>query len=284
MFPTEGDGFAGARFALLTKHGKEASIEPVLRREFGASLEVVTGFDTDTLGTFTREVPRSGTQLETARRKAEIAVEMSGLPLGIGSEGAFGPGPFGLGSWNTELIVLVDTERQIEVVGRARAVGHHLFATVRTIEELTDFTERAAFPDHALVVRPDHADDPRSVKGLRDWSELSAAFSHSLRISESGVVWVESDLRAHMNPTRMQTIAAAAEDLGVRLQQCCPRCESPGFGVSGRVPGLPCGACGTPSREAVAELCECVQCGHQQQRAIATAASADPMWCDLCNP
>ena len=43
-----------ARFALLTQHGKEAAVAPPLREVLGARLDVVSTFDTDTLGTFTR--------------------------------------------------------------------------------------------------------------------------------------------------------------------------------------------------------------------------------------
>ena len=284
MYPAGDSGYVGARFALLTKHGKADAIAPVLRREFAASLEVVTSFDTDALGTFTREVPRLGTQVQTARRKAEIAVEISGLPLGLGSEGSFAPGPFGLGSWNTELVVLVDTVRQIDVVGRARAGGHHRFAKLGSLDELSEFADRAMFPGHALVVRPDGADDPRCVKGVREWGQLTTAFTSSLEMSETGVVWVESDLRAHMNPTRMQTIAAAAEDLVTRLRQRCPACESPGFGIAGMIAGLPCALCGTPTHQPVAQRYECVACPHQYEQALPVNAPADPQWCDVCNP
>lgn len=79
------------------------------------------GFDTDSLGTFTREVPREGSQLEAAREKARAGIDRSGLPFGLGSEGAFGPGPLGLSSVNLELVVLLDTRRGIEIVGRSRA-------------------------------------------------------------------------------------------------------------------------------------------------------------------
>ena len=100
--------YQGARLALLTQHGKERVVAPRLRDVFGAELVVVRDFDTDTLGTFTRDVPREGTQLEAARRKAKLACELGGVFVGLGSEGAFVPGPFGFGTWNVELVVLLD--------------------------------------------------------------------------------------------------------------------------------------------------------------------------------
>lgn len=281
----DGDDYVGSRFALLTKHGKAAAIEPVLRREFAASLEVVADFDTDTLGTFTRDVPRLGTQVETARRKAQLAVELSGLPLGLGSEGTFGPGPFGLGAWNSELIVLVDTDRGLEILGRAGAAGHHQFTSIRTSGDLRQFAGKVGFPGHGLVIRPDHADHPRVFKDFSDERALVDGYEQARAESDTGVVWVESDLRAHMNPTRMQTIAAACEDLATRMRQRCPQCDAPGFGVVGRVPGLPCAYCQTPTREAVAERLTCVACVFEERRPLVSAAQrADPKWCDECNP
>ena len=40
--------------AFLTQHGKERVVEPVLASRVGCQIELVRGFDTDQLGTFTR--------------------------------------------------------------------------------------------------------------------------------------------------------------------------------------------------------------------------------------
>jgi hypothetical protein len=50
--------YKGSRVALLTQHGKERVIAPVLEPGLGRSIELVSGFDTDQFGTFTRETPR----------------------------------------------------------------------------------------------------------------------------------------------------------------------------------------------------------------------------------
>lgn len=277
--------YSGARIALLTQHGKERVLAPLCASGLGAVLEVVRGFDTDSLGTFTREIPREGTQLEAARRKAEIAIDRSGAGIGLGSEGAFVPGPFGLGSWNIELLVFVDRARGIEVVGRANAAGRHLHATVRTRDELAAFAVRAGFPEHGLVVRPDNERDPRVVKGLVTHETLERAFEDAVRQSSGGGVFVESDLRAHLNPTRMATIAAAGRDLIARLGCACPACGTPGFGPAGFVPGLPCRDCGAPTRQPLAEELGCVRCEHSEVRPLREVPeAADPAVCDYCNP
>jgi hypothetical protein len=264
-----GHPYASATFALLTQHAKEEVVAPALGDGLGARLEVVGDFDTDTLGTFTRDVARAGSQIEAARRKAAIAIERSGASLGLGSEGAFVSGPFGLGSWNVERIVLIDASRGIEVVGRAAAAGLHAYRAVATRAELESVAEWARFPGHGLVVRPDGADDPRVRKGIRDWSTLESAFDEARRLSAGGVAFVESDLRAHMHPTRMSVIAQAARDLVERLRTPCPGCRMPGFGSAEPVPGLPCAACGAPTRAPVAEEWRCVACGRREERPIA---------------
>jgi hypothetical protein len=277
--------YRGARIALLTQHGKERVLAPLFASGLGARLEVARGFDTDALGTFTREIARDGTQIEAARRKAEIAIERSGSGIGLGSEGAFVPGPFGLGSWNIEVLVFVDRSREIEVVGRAAAAGRHLHATVRTPAELAAFAARAGFPAHGLVVRPDDERDPRIAKGLAGQDALDAAFAEAARRSKDGAVFVESELRAHFNPTRMAVIGDAGRDLVERLLRACPACGSPGFGVVGAVPGLPCRDCGAPTRSSIAEEFGCVRCGHREQHAVRGGAdAADPAVCDHCNP
>jgi hypothetical protein len=277
--------YLDACVALLTQHGKERALGPVLADGVGARLEVVRDFDTDTLGTFTRDVPRAGSQLEAARRKAEIAIERSGVEIGLGSEGAFVPGPFGLGAWDIELVVLVDRVRGIEVVGRAHAAGLHVHGAVETREELAALAERAGFPQHGLVLRPNDERDPRATKGIRDRAMLEQAFDDALGYAVNRTVFVESDLRAHMHPTRMAVIAEAGRDLVTRLACACPACGAPGFGPAVSVPGLPCADCGAPTREPLAHGFGCVRCEHREERPIAGGPTeASPAVCGYCNP
>jgi len=54
---------------------------------------VPAGLDTDGLGTFTGEVERPAPPRETALLKARLAIETTGLPRALASEGSFGPHP-----------------------------------------------------------------------------------------------------------------------------------------------------------------------------------------------
>ena len=76
-------------------HRKEQVIAPILEEALGLQVEVSPGLDTDRFGTFTREVPRPGTQLATVRLKAQAA--LAAVPeaaFGLASEGSFGPHPW----------------------------------------------------------------------------------------------------------------------------------------------------------------------------------------------
>jgi predicted RNA-binding Zn-ribbon protein involved in translation (DUF1610 family) len=276
--------YAGREIALLTQHGKEAILAAVLDAALGCRVRRVDGFDTDRLGTFTRDIPRAGTQIEAARKKTRIGMDLSGLPLGLASEGAFGPDPFlGAVPWNTELVLLVDEIHGIEVAGMAQQATRFAHRLAGEWEEARRFAEEADFPQHHLVVRPAHPDDARIEKGIGDWPRLEAAFRRARDLAENGLVCLEHDVRAHAHPTRREVIRLAAENLRDKLLSRCPDCGAPGWWRVERIPGLPCADCGAPTREARAEVWGCPACGRRETRELATAP-ADPGRCDYCNP
>lgn len=276
--------YRGAVVALLTQHGKQAWVAGPLAQALGCRIVHTDAYDTDLLGTFTREVPRPGSQREAARRKARIGMELVGASVGLASEGAFGPDPMaGVVPWDTEILLWLDSARSLEVVGVAQGPACHLQGTVRTLEELEAFALRAGFPSHHLVLRPSHPDHPGVRKGLADTQALHHAFANCRRESADGTVHVENDLRAFCNPTRQQLIHAAAQDLARKLASACPRCRAPGFAVSRHHPGLPCLSCGQPTRLPRALVWSCTACGHAQEQAVASDG-ADPTRCDHCNP
>ena len=284
MRPVQGSAYRGRQVALLTQHGKERVIAPVLEVALGCRVGRVAGYDTDLLGTFTREVPRPGTQLEAARKKARIGMELAGLPLGLASEGSFGPDPYtGLFPWNVEMVVWIDDTLDIEVVGVASGKTNFSHLLTANWEEAETFACAAGFPEHRLVARPQHEDDARIRKGIAAWTTLREAFHWACGEADNGRAFLETDVRADRNPTRMERIGQAAQDLARKLCALCPICEAPGFQLAERVPGLPCEDCGAPTREAKADIHRCVRCGHQVTvESPVKAATAGR--CDFCNP
>lgn len=219
-----------------------------MRDVLGLSVVVPPGLDTDLLGTFSGEVERKGTPSAVVVDKARFGMAEAGLGLGIASEGSFRPHAelsFAVGCH--ELMAFVDDEEGLVVVEDLFTLDTNFAnAKARTPGDLGDFLKRVGFPAHALIavpndrIRIDHDDRVRLVleevpeqqlyKGLEDNAALAQAVERCAALSADGLAHVETDMRAHLNPTRMRTIAALAVRLARRLATTCPACGSPGWG------------------------------------------------------
>jgi len=284
--------YDGVPVAFLTRHGKQGQVRGPLERALGCRILHTDAFDTDLLGSFTGEVAREGTALDAARRKAQLAMDLLGIEVGLGSEGSFGADPVGgLLPWDHEILVWVDRARGLEVVGSAQGPVMHGRIEVRAAAALESTAAQLGFPSHALVLRPVGAIPGGAAtlhKGIADPAALRRAFDLCLASAPDAAVALETDLRAHHNPTRQALITAAAVDLAQRLCVPCPVCAAPGYGHAGVERGLPCRDCGAPTRAPVADLLACPGCGHRERRprtaTVHTALAADPAGCDSCNP
>lgn len=281
--------YAGRRAALATMHGKEEAIAPVLRDRLGLVVETVPDLDTDMLGTFTGEIPRAGTIREAAIAKARLGMTASGMPIGVSSEGSYGPHPhFPFMAGGVELMVLVDDIRGIVVSEHLiedAPVYDHAFATGD--DDLSSFLDRIGFPAHALIVKPAEADsgDAPIHKGLRSRDDLGRAIAKCAARSRDKRALVQTDMRAHMNPTRMASLFRLALALAERLQTPCPACDMPGFGLVDIETGLPCEWCGGPSIMVRHQIFGCVACEHREMRPRADGRThADAGQCPDCNP
>jgi len=280
--------YHGRRAVLATAHGKAAAIAPVMKARLGLEIEVPAGLDTDSLGTFSGEVARFGTMEETLERKAQLGLEAVDLTLGIASEGSYGPHPhlpfLGAG---LERMMLLDT-----VLGYR--IQESLFedspvfesAEIANLAELKPFIERSRFPSHAAIASPVGAGSAAiTFKGLRSVDELHHAVRVSLEASPDRRALVQTDMRAHMNPTRMQTIAKLAERLADRLLTLCSVCDAPGYGRTGVSIGLPCSDCGWPTELVREEIFGCHACGATATRPRSDGLRATgPRNCPNCNP
>ena len=271
--------------ALLTQHGKELVIAPIVESALGCRIEHVNGYDTDLLGTFTRDIPRAGSQIDAARMKARVGMRLSGLSVGMASEGSFGLDPMmGVLPWNVEFLIWIDDMCGMEVVGQAQGTANFANLLAKDWAAAEAFARQWGFPEHHLVLRPEREDDSRIRKGISAWGELEATFAWALEQSPSGLVFVETDVRAHANPTRQVNIRRAAEDLVMKLRSLCPKCGTPGFWIVDRLDGLPCEGCGSPTRETRAEILGCLKCSHRVTRERPDINTAAQERCDYCNP
>lgn len=276
--------YKGERVSFPTLHGKEKVVAPELLQSTGLELVHINTIDTDQLGTFTREIPRYGTQLEAARKKATLGMEISGLSLGLASEGAFSNDPFtGILPWNFEILIFIDTKRELEIIGQFGGPAQSASKSIKTWREVENFLIQAQFPSHHLVIRPDDENHPECQKGINDLNALKLAFHWAMENSTHGKVFLENDLRAHANPTRMGNILNAAKNLCLKLNSLCPECQSPGFHVSQLKKGLPCALCSLPTQQVQAEIWTCPKCKHETLKQL-EYKNADPSRCSHCNP
>ena len=271
---------AGQVALIATMHGKAAAFAPPLER-LGFTVQTPEGFETDRFGTFSGEVERQGDMLDAARAKARAAFSYSGAGANwvIASEGAFGPSPLiPMLAEAKELALAWRPDDDLEIVAnRASFETNFAHLDIAPKADLEGFLSRAGFPEHAVIVR---AGDAVRAKGVTDRAALDRLIAQS-----DAPVRLETDMRAHLNPTRMTEIAMLAEELAVRLATPCPACTAPGFGRSGVETGLPCQACGTPTELVAREVWSCVACGHQEKRDRSDGRTcADPGECPACNP
>lgn len=277
--------FSGRKLLIATKHEKEQVIAPLFAEKLGALPVVVEGFNTDLLGTFTGEIPRSDDPLTTLRKKCHLALAQGGGDWVVASEGSFGPHPslFGLPA-NDELMMCIDTMHQLEVVARTLTINTNFQGGwINDEQELMAFAERALFPSHALILRA-HPEKPDGiVKGIQQAEELVKGWREIH--ARWGAVYAETDMRAMCNPGRMQVIAETAVKLVNKLLCCCPQCTFPGFDIVDVVYGLPCILCGTPTSTVLSRQWGCRRCGFvQTEEYPQQKITEDPMNCPVCNP
>lgn len=280
--------FSGRTLGVATLHGKEQVIGPALMKALRMmGFTAIDGVDTDRFGAFSGEVIRTVGPMDACRAKAKHGAEVSGLDLIIASEGSFGPyPPAPFVPCDEEILVLYDA--------RDDSFFEHRNVSLRTVYggeqctglgQVSSFAERMKFPVHGLVVRANETWAPGDVlkKGIKEYDELMA-FAHSL-IDQHGSCWVETDMRAMMNPTRMEVIAETAERFALELATPCPRCRECWFRITEALPGLPCGSCGWPTESVRAYRRSCRSCGHTTDAPRPDGKHhEEPGHCGNCNP
>lgn len=282
--------YLDGKVALATMHGKERAIARPFRALLGLELELPEGLDTDQLGSFDGRVPRAGGAEQACRRKAQLGMDILDLPLGLASEGSFGPHPaLPFLATGLELMVFLDQERNLEIwerlIARRTNFDHRCAGE---LAELEGWPQRVGFPAHGLIVRPEHpcrGADELLFKDLPDQQQLAEAIGAAAAASSNGRAQVETDMRAHRNPTRMVSLRVLATRLARRIASACPACAAPGWGRLDVLPGLPCGWCGMPTPLTHRERFGCVSCSHTEEHPRPDGlAEADPQHCPLCNP
>lgn len=216
----------GPEVLIATMHGKEVVLGPVLA-ELGFQVLLPIGYDTDALGTFSGDIRRPGTAFDAALEKARRACDATGVARAVSSEGTYRPSQTLFpGARNAELLAFVDRETGFECVeyvtdtptrfDKGRVPPDISAPEVRTLLALIGWpqTKVLVVPNDpgVGVVMPEWV-----FKGIGDEQALAEAFEACAQHSADGWVHLETDLRAHMNPSRMTSIAQVGERLSARL-------------------------------------------------------------------
>ena len=277
--------FEGRQLVIASMHQKEQVLQPLLEAGLKVNVSVAAGLNTDLLGTFSGEVERIADPMSTARKKCELAMELTGSDLAIASEGSFGPHPaaFFLPA-NEEWLLLIDRKHQLGIHARHLSTATNFAGQeFSNLEELEAFASKVGFPSHGLILRSSKDELEGILKGITDPHQLRTAALQLLETQGAG--YVETDMRAMFNPSRMQVIGETAQLLLQKLNSYCPSCQLPGFAIMAVEPGLPCSLCGTPSSAELAHLLICSHCQHQEKVLFPHGKQTeDPQYCQVCNP
>jgi hypothetical protein len=277
--------FLNRPLVVATMHGKEKVLGPLLKNALGVEIILAENLDTDQWGSFSGEISRPLDPLATARLKCKKAATISGVNLAIASEGSFGAHPvIGFVAADEEILVLMDFENDLEIrVKELSTETNFSGKKIHSVTEAIEFAKQALFPSHALILRNAKNETLDIIKGINDWNLLEEQATHLLQKYPS--IYVETDMRAMHNPSRMKVIEKACNKLIKKIAQVCPNCYAPGFDVVEVISGLPCSLCGCPTKSTLSYLYQCQKCSFKEEKKYPLGKTEeDPMYCDRCNP
>ncbi|HAT6978532.1 TPA: hypothetical protein F8R96_02305 [Legionella pneumophila] len=277
--------YQNQRVLLASKHQKEKAIQPPFEEKLGCTIHIPVDYDTDQFGTFTGEIPRKASAYETLIQKAKAAAQQFGYRYVISSEGSFGPHPqLYFCPADTELMAFVDLDNDLIIAEHELSTetnyGH---IDISDQDDYEAFLDKAKFPSHGIIIRTLDSENHFIEKGIRDRDYLKTAIKKAFEFSPH--IRLETDMRAMMNPLRMNTINKLAVKLVHRIQQHCPQCHTPGFGKISAEGHLTCVSCGTPTELYHRKVLNCLKCEFKTYQARDDGLEfADQRYCPYCNP
>lgn len=277
--------FENRKLVIATKHGKESVLVPILENALAVHCFVPSDLDTDQWGTFSGEVERHEDVLNTLRKKCLLAMKENDCDLAIASEGSFGAHPsVFFAAADDEVLMLMDAKNDLEIVAREISTDTNFDGSyVRNENELKAFAQKAGFPSHGLILKSSENNFSKVIKGITKENKLLEGYYEIM--TEFGKVYVETDMRALYNPTRMKVIEKAALKLVDFALSRCPQCQTPGFAITEAKEGLPCEWCNAPTRSTLSFVYTCKKCHFtSEEKYPHQKTKEDPMYCDFCNP
>jgi hypothetical protein len=278
--------YQGIEVAFATKHQKAELVSDAFHKALNISV-ITAGIDTDLFGTFSGEMERKSSPLDTAIATGKAGAVTSGSNFGLASEGSIGNDsliPFAIS--DIEIMVFVDLERELIIHESYKSfdIAAHT-ALVKEASEISKEVEKFDLPKHKVIAKvKSQSGAVVAIKGLSDLAELVSAFEELLPQAIDNVVTFESDFRAQCSPSRQANIKEVASRLLKRISNLCPGCNAPGFGVLTFERGLICNSCGVLNDKAIKnEILNCVVCDYSTPGQV-IAEKIEPAHCMNCNP
>lgn len=217
----------GEPILIATMHGKERVLASSLAA-LGFCVLLPVGYDTDALGTFSGDIRRLGTAFDAALEKARRACLATGIARAVASEGSYRPSQTLFpGASNAELMAFVDLEKDFSCIEYltdlpTRFVKGRVPADPNAAQT-RELLDTMGWPTIKALVLPQDpilgTREEEVFKGIGDEAGLQQAMNICAAVSSDGLVHLETDLRAHMNPTRMASVAQVGQLLAQRLRR-----------------------------------------------------------------
>lgn len=259
----------------------------MLTEALWVEIHVSESFDSDKFGTFTREKARAGDQRQAAKRKLMAALSQESLDLGVASEWSFWPHPqCPFLPWNTEILLFLDLKNDLEIEALYTTFDTNMAGKyVSSVEKALEFATKIGFPEHGVIVRKSKNDTKSLYKNIRTVQELKDISSKLLSGFFTKKIYLETDMRAHRNPTRRNAILEVSKLLLKNLNSLCPSCSTPGYLVTDIERGLICKRCLQETELPEYEIFSCKKCGFSEKKECRVYWDfADPRYCNYCNP
>lgn len=277
--------FVGKKVGIVSMHHKHEILQNELKQELKLIPFLVTNINTDEFGTFSGEIERKLSALDTLRLKCEAGkIRHPEIDLFLASEGSFGAHPdLFFSAANEELILIKDFSLDKEYMA-SYFTSNTNYSNFKSndISQVKQFIQQVGFPRHGILIK-DSTESNLWHKEITSWNELDLFLENCQK--KASFIEVQTDMRAHRNPTRQESIKTCLNKLIASIKTTCPSCNSVYFNFEKTVPGLPCKACSMPTKTTLKHLYKCHFCSYEKEILHPRNLKyEDPQFCDFCNP
>jgi hypothetical protein len=183
-------------------------------------------------------------------------------------------------------VLFIDKKNGLEIRGHhSTSEVHSGGEYVSSVADAVSFAQKHNFPETGVVLKYRKSGMFKVYKNISTIEDLMCRVEKMLSYPFVRKIFIETDMRAHKNPLRMNAIEQATKDLLKNINSLCPQCGAPGFVVSDVQPGLACDSCSLPTDLPLSEIYTCAVCSYSQSNIVVTQKTTmTSVFCKHCNP